>query len=125
LRLDDKPIASIFLFKLNGVYFPWKITFDSIYSKYSPGSQLMVRLSQDICAKPDFEYADSLAMYGQSWMTMLWPDTLSFKRLILAKDNQTSEAIERSFEVKSGLKNFIRKFLPRPGRTHPSNSHLK
>ncbi len=113
MRLDNKVLASIILFKSAGNYFPWKIAFDTEYSHLSPGSQLMLRLSEDIIARKDFKSADSLAIFGNSWMTRLWPDETSFEKMVLAKNDELALQFAKRLKLYSSAKQTIKKLLRR------------
>ena len=113
LRLNDVAIASIILFSANGHYYPWKICFNESFSKFSPGTQLMVKLTRDITARPDFRYADSLAHFGRSWMTSLWPSQSHFQTMIIAEDTVTADRIVDRIEFAGKSKSLIKKILGR------------
>ncbi len=113
MRLDNKAVASTILFKSSGNYFPWKTAFDSSYAAYSPGSQLMLRLSDDIIARPDFKRADSLAKFGNSWMTALWPDQTAYHRLIMAGTGVEAEDISRRLQLLDTSRQMLKKIFRR------------
>ncbi len=113
MRLDGKVVASTILFLGRGKYFPWKTAYDDVYSKFSPGSQLMLKLSEEMMHYPDFVSADSLAKFGASWMTHLWPSEEEFRTFIFSSAERECSLIARRLQFKSGLKNFIKKTLRR------------
>ncbi len=113
MRLDNKAVASTILFKSSGNYFPWKTAFNSSYAAYSPGSQLMLRLSDDIFARPDFKRANSLAKFGNSWMTALWPDQTAYYRLIMAGTSVEAENISRRLQLLDTSKQILKKIFRR------------
>jgi len=113
LRLNDVAIASIILLSANGHYYPWKICFNETFAGYSPGTQLMVKLTRDITGRSDFEYADSLAHFGRSWMSSLWPSVTAFETIVLAGDAATADAIVDRLELAGKSRSLIKKILGR------------
>jgi hypothetical protein len=111
LRLDDSAIASIILFKAGASYYPWKITFNEEYSRFSPGTLLMVNMTEELTYRTGFSYGDSLAKYGNSWMSHLWPDTTEFSTLILGKDADSVEGIASRIRMSSAGKSFLKRLL--------------
>ncbi|MGB7286117.1 MAG: GNAT family N-acetyltransferase [Salaquimonas sp.] len=113
MRFNGKCIASTILFKSGGFYFPWKTTYDHLFSRYSPGSQLMIHLTNEIVSRDNFVAADSLAGFGQSWMNHLWPDTTTLSRFVFAADQEEAGRLLNQLHQKEGIKAALKKLLRR------------
>ena len=113
MRLDGKPLASMILLSMNGYYYPWKITFDEHYARYSPGALLMARLGDYLRSLPDFRMADSLAKTGTSWMDLFWRDKIMLQTVTLAASEQEAERLMRRAALPERLRAMLRKLLRR------------
>lgn len=113
LRVNDFAIASTILFIMNGHYYPWKICFNESFARYSPGTQLMLKLTADITSRKDFRHADSLAHFGRSWMSALWPTTTVFDSWVLAADQKSADAVMERISLSSRSKNLVKRLLGR------------
>ncbi len=113
LRVNDVAIASTILFIMNGHYFPWKICFNESFARYSPGTQLMLKLTADITSRKDFRHADSLAHFGRSWMSALWPTTTAFQTHVVAADRKTADAVMERISLSSRSKSLVKRLLRR------------
>lgn len=113
MRLDGRPLASMILLSMNGYYFPWKITFDEHYARYSPGSLLMARLGDYLRSLPDFRMADSLAKTGTSWMDLFWRDKIMLQNVALAASTEEAEKLIQRAALPERLRSVARKLLRR------------
>ena len=113
LRVNNVAIASIILFRMNGSYYPWKICFNESFARYSPGTLLMLKLTDDITSRDDFRHADSLAHFGHSWMTALWPSENRFQTIVLARELKTANGIVERITLSGRSKNFVKRLLRR------------
>ena len=113
MRLDGKPLASMILLSMNGYYYPWKITFDEHYARYSPGSLLMARLGDYLRSLPDFRMADSLARTGTSWMDLFWRDKIMLQNVALAASTKEAEKLIQRAALPERLRGMARKLLRR------------
>lgn len=111
LRLDNRSIATIIIFKIDGRYYPWKIAFDEDYAHRSPGSILIYAMSKAILNRPDYKMADSLAKPGKSWISSVWRDELQFSEFIIGPDDSLVENISNSGTLKTKAKQFIKHIL--------------
>lgn len=114
LRLDNVAIASLVVFSDNGFYFPWKIAFDEIYSRYSPGNNLLVHVNQELYAKNGFKGLDSLAAEDNKTAETFWPDKREFYSMAIgigknAKHDATFLA--REVYLKKRLKDLAKRVL--------------
>ncbi|MCB1384545.1 MAG: GNAT family N-acetyltransferase [Nitratireductor sp.] len=113
MRLDGNPLAAIILFTMNGTYMPWKITFDEHYARFSPGTQLMVRMTDALLAEPGFRMADSLAHTGRSWMSLLWPDEIALRTHAIAATAEEARQLVQIGQLRDRLRAIARKWLRR------------
>ena len=113
MRLDGRPLASMILLSMNGCYYPWKITFDEHYARYSPGALLMARLGDYLHSLPDFRMADSLAKTGSSWMDLFWHDKIVLQNVAIAASTQRAEKLIRRAALPAKLRSMARKLLRR------------
>ena len=113
MRLDGKPLASMILLSMNGYYYPWKITFDEHYARYSPGSLLMARLGDYLRSLPDFRMADSLARTGTSWMDLFWRDKIMLQNVALAASTEEAEKLIHRAALPERLRSMARRLLRR------------
>jgi CelD/BcsL family acetyltransferase involved in cellulose biosynthesis len=70
LRVDGRPIAAQVLLYCGRTAYTWKTAFDAAYAKYSPGVQLVDRMTEQLLAT-DIEAIDSCSPDG-SFMARLW-----------------------------------------------------
>lgn len=72
MRLDGKPIAATVALRSGDMMFGWKTAYDEAYAKYSPGSLLMVELSEAVIADPSITAMDSCAVANHPLIDHLW-----------------------------------------------------
>ena len=77
MQVDGSAISSAIILKTGGYYFPWKITFDESFAKYSAGNQLAIEMTEQLLERPDFLFLDSLAIGSNQTANAIWPDRLS------------------------------------------------
>lgn len=113
MRFNGAPIASTVLFSSNGRYYPWKTTYDPLFSRYSPGSQLMRHMTDEITGRENFVSADSLAHTGKSWMNHLWPDTVSLSTIVLARDKRLADGLVSRFGQGRAIRQTVKRLISR------------
>jgi len=71
LSLDEKIIAYVFGFRLNGTVFYWNVSFDPDYQQFSPGKSLLKFLLEDSFKKGDriFDFMIGDESYKSHWAT--------------------------------------------------------
>jgi hypothetical protein len=71
LRVDGEAIAAQVLMYCGTTAYTWKTAFDAKYSKYSPGTLLIDRITDELFAGPDILAINSCAA-EESFMAQLW-----------------------------------------------------
>jgi len=71
LRVDGKVIAAQVLMYCGSTAYTWKTAFDASFSKYSPGTLLVDRITDELFAGPDVQAINSCAA-EDSFMGQLW-----------------------------------------------------
>ena len=71
LRVDGEAIAAQVLMYCGTTAYTWKTAFDAKYSKYSPGTLLIDRITEELFAGPDILAVNSCAA-EESFMGLLW-----------------------------------------------------
>jgi len=71
LRVDGEAIAAQVLMYCGTTAYTWKTAFDAKYSKYSPGTLLIDRITDELFAGPDILAINSCAA-EESFMGQLW-----------------------------------------------------
>ncbi len=74
LDLDGKAIASLVVLREGNSAYTWKTAYDETYSKWSPGSLLMLDVSSKLLDDPNIERADSLAVPDHPIMSRMWKE---------------------------------------------------
>lgn len=113
LRVSDVAVASTLLINLNGHYFPWKTAYNETLSRYSPGTLLMIWLTRELVEREDFVSADSLAKFGNSWMTALWPDKRGFCTAVIARDCASADSRHNEMTRSARAKSVVKRLLGR------------
>jgi CelD/BcsL family acetyltransferase involved in cellulose biosynthesis len=71
LRVNGAVIAAQVLMYCGATAYTWKTAFDAAYAKYSPGAQLVDRITDQLLASPEIKAINSCAAEA-SFMGMLW-----------------------------------------------------
>lgn len=95
MNLDNKIIAALVCFKLNGEYFTWKIAFDEDYDSFSPGVQIMLHASAHWLSLKSFKNADSLAAANHKMIDHLWRNHLELATLLIETGKSKSGRMEK------------------------------
>lgn len=83
LALDGRPIASLVVFVESGVAYTWKTAFDEEFSRFSPGTLLMVETTRSLIADPAIEMADSCTVPDHPVMSRLWQERRPLGSLVI------------------------------------------
>ncbi|MEM1040356.1 MAG: GNAT family N-acetyltransferase [Pseudomonadota bacterium] len=115
LSHNNKPIAVLILLSGDGWFVPWKIAFDEDYRAFSPGMQIMAKVTTHLVGKNSLVMADSLAVEDHWMMNHIWPDRLSMQNVLVGLTPQSQpqvqsafEASERQDQLKAKLKSLLR-----------------
>lgn len=116
MHLNGKTIASLVAFDVDGYCFPWKITYDEDYAKYSVGNLLATHATANFANSKDFKGLDSLAAENNQTTQRFWPDEKEFFTMIIGiGENATkttlaiTDELNRLKRIKVTLKRYIKK----------------
>jgi CelD/BcsL family acetyltransferase involved in cellulose biosynthesis len=82
LRVDGRPIAAQVLMYCGTTAYTWKTAFDAEFSKFSPGTLLVDKITEELFAGPDIETIDSCSVES-SFMAQLWSGRRSMVDLLI------------------------------------------
>ncbi|WP_366558580.1 GNAT family N-acetyltransferase [Rhodopseudomonas sp.] len=71
LRVDGRAVAAQVLMYCGTTAYTWKIGFDAEFARYSPGTLLVDRITEELFAGPDIDAIDSCSVEA-SFMAQLW-----------------------------------------------------
>ena len=83
IRLDGRAIAMLVSFKSGATAITWKIAYDEVYARFSPGVHIMLEGSTALLADPAIEQIDSIAVANHPMVDHLWPDRLEVGTLVI------------------------------------------
>ena len=83
LKLGDRVIASSITYRNGRTAWYAKISFDEDFSKNSPGSQLVVKVTEAMNADPSLGFVDSCAPPLHPLMRRFWPQRLNLSHRML------------------------------------------
>jgi CelD/BcsL family acetyltransferase involved in cellulose biosynthesis len=84
LLAGDTLVAAMVLFVEGGRIFSWKIAFDEIFARSSPGAQITMTALRKNLETPGFVEADSLAIPDHPMIGTLWPGRVQLGTLLLS-----------------------------------------
>jgi CelD/BcsL family acetyltransferase involved in cellulose biosynthesis len=91
LRVDGEAIAAQVLMYCGTTAYTWKTAFDANYSKYSPGTLLIDRITEELFAGPDIRAINSCAA-EESFMAQLWAGRRTMVDMLIHVDPRKSLA---------------------------------
>ena len=83
LKLGERVIASSITYRNGSVVWYAKISFDEEFAKNSPGSQLVVKVTEALNADPSISFADSCAPPHHPLMRRFWPERMNLSNRML------------------------------------------
>ncbi|TCD13698.1 GNAT family N-acetyltransferase [Oricola cellulosilytica] len=122
-KLDGRVIASLIVFVQAGHAWTWKTTYDEALANHSPGTLLILQVTETHLDDPNIQTTDSCAAEDHPVMTRIWSDTREFATMVVGlrpdldrETRQVTSQIElyRSTRnvaksVRDRLKGFVRK----------------
>jgi len=116
LKLNNQTIAALVTFETNGYFYPWKITYDENYAKYSVGNLLATHATTGFANSENFKGLDSLAAEDNHTTQRFWPDQKEFFTMTIGigeKATNTTlsitDELNRLKRIKETLKRHIKK----------------
>jgi len=83
LKLGERVIASSITYRNGGTAWYAKISFDEYFAKNSPGSQLVVKVTEAMNADPSLGFVDSCAPPLHPLMRRFWPERMNLSNRML------------------------------------------
>lgn len=74
LTLDGRPIACLIVLIEAGVAYTWKTAYDESYAQFSPGTLLMIDVTEQHLDDPNIMMTDSCAVPDHPVMSRLWSE---------------------------------------------------
>ncbi len=112
LRLDGRPIASLFALVDGGEATLGKICYDESLGKFSPGVLLIIDATEDLFADPAITFADANAIPGHPMIDRIWRDRISCMDVVIAGPVVNSFTF-RAVALGCGMKNAMRSAIKR------------
>ena len=86
LRVGERPAAACIVLRAGQNAWCWKIAYDEAYARFSPGAQLLVRVTEDLLNDATVTNADSLATSNHPLIDHIWRERRTISdRLIAVK----------------------------------------
>lgn len=85
LTLGGRSIAGLVSFRIAGRLWIWKTAYDEDFAHFSPGVQLMLKVTRRIADDGTIMSADSLATPDHPMIDAIWPERLVMTTLVVAK----------------------------------------
>lgn len=112
LRVDGQAIASLIMLRSGNRYYPWKTAFDEAWGSYSPGNQLMHRVTRQLLATPGFEFANSLAR-ETAWIDRLWPQKMTVATLVISRGDGRAKRAVAALKLHQAARRLAKDLLAR------------
>jgi CelD/BcsL family acetyltransferase involved in cellulose biosynthesis len=86
LKVDGRSIATAITLRSGQSAWGWKVAYDEDFARFSPGVQLLVRLTEDMLRDPGIAHIDSTATANHPMIDHIWRERRSMSdRLIAVK----------------------------------------
>lgn len=82
-KLDGRVIASLIVFVQASHAWTWKTTYDEAYAMYSPGTLLIMQVTETHLDDPNIQLTDSCAVEDHPVMARLWSERREFATLVI------------------------------------------
>jgi hypothetical protein len=83
LTLDGRPIACLIVFVEAGIAYTWKTAYDEAYAQFSPGTLLMIEVTEQHLEDPNIAATDSCAVPDHPVMSRLWSERKPLGTLVV------------------------------------------
>lgn len=84
LRRDGRAIAAMIVIRSGDGAWAWKIAYDESLSRFSPGVQVLIDVTDRLIAERDIAWGDSCATPGHSMMDHAWRERLAVADRLIA-----------------------------------------
>jgi Acetyltransferase (GNAT) domain len=82
-KLDGRVIASLIVFLQSGHAWTWKTTYDENYAAQSPGTLLIMQVTESHLDDPNIEITDSCAPEDHPVMSRMWSERREFSTMVI------------------------------------------
>jgi len=79
LLIDGRPIATLVTLKSGATAWCWKIAYDEMFARFSPGVQLLIDATKDLLEDPGIARADSCATENHPMIDHIWRERLALE----------------------------------------------
>jgi hypothetical protein len=87
IKLDGRPIASLFAQVVDGKAWLGKIAFDEEFAKYSPGVLQILDATESLFAEGGIAFADSCAIPDHPMISNIWRDRVAMADVLIGTPN--------------------------------------
>lgn len=116
LVLDGKPIACLIVLVESGVAYTWKTAYDERFAQYSPGTLLMIEVTQQHLDDPNIDLTDSCAVPDHPVMNRLWAERRPIGTMVVGLTPGSDRAARQAasqLHLYSETRNFARRIRKR------------
>jgi len=96
LMLNGEPVASLIVFIEAGVAYTWKTAYDERFSAYSPGTLLMIEVTEQHLDDPNVVMTDSCAIPDHPVMSRLWSERKRMGTIVLGLTPDSDRATRQA-----------------------------
>lgn len=96
LHLDGETIASLIVFVEAGVAYTWKTAYDERYARFSPGTLLMIEVTETHLLDPNVAITDSCAVPDHPIVGRLWKERRPIGTLVVGLTADSDRAARRA-----------------------------
>ena len=101
LTVDGRSVAITIVLRSGDTVWGWKTAYDERYGRFSPGVQLMCRLTEALLADPSVARIDSCAAPNHPMIDHLWGERLALGDLMFAVDPRAALPFARAARFES------------------------
>jgi hypothetical protein len=98
-KLDGKVLASLIVFLQSGHAWTWKTTYDETFAPYSPGTLLIMQLTETHLDDPNISVTDSCAVEDHPVMSRIWMERREFSTMVIGLrpelDRETRQVVSQ------------------------------
>lgn len=84
LKVGDDTIAAAIALRSGADAWGWKIAYDESYARYSPGVEIIVRLTEDLLSDEGVDTVDSLATANHPMINNIWRERRTMSDRLIA-----------------------------------------
>jgi len=96
LTVDGKPIACLIVLIEAGVAYTWKTAYDEAYAAFSPGTLLMIEVTEQHLDDPNIMVTDSCAVPDHPVMSRLWSERKPIGTIVVGLTPEADRAARQA-----------------------------